>query len=67
MDEGRCKHCRNYIRKINFVLGPTWMHVNRDTSFPTQMNGGMWEFCKIQVAEPEENDESDDRSSLRQH
>lgn len=53
MTEKRCKHCKVIIRKVNFALGEKWMHVNPSSSFPTQMNGGMWEYCQTLVAEPE--------------
>ena len=49
-----CKHCKNEIRQVAFALGERWMHVSPNASFPTIQKGTMWEFCKLQIAEPEE-------------
>lgn len=49
----RCKNCKHPIRKINYALGEKWMHVDHRSSFPTEMNNGLWLFCRSAVAEPE--------------
>lgn len=55
MDEGfkRCKRCKHPIRIINYLLGPTWMHIDLRASFPTERKGTAWRYCKIHVAEPD--------------
>ena len=48
----RCLNCNQPIRLINYALGPKWMHVNPDASFPTAAKGTAWSHCRTQVATP---------------
>lgn len=41
-----CKHCGDPIRRINYALGPEWMHVVLDASFPTTGKGTAWKTCR---------------------
>lgn len=53
MDE-ECKNCEKLIRKIPFLGGEEWMHVNPHAGFPSTSKGTLWRYCKIQVAEPKD-------------
>jgi hypothetical protein len=55
MSYTRCKHCKDVIVEVNFMLGKEWMHVNPNASFPTQQKGTMWRYCQIEIAEPEDD------------
>lgn len=48
----RCLNCGDVIRRINYALGPQWMHVDPAASFPTERKGSAWRHCRRQVAEP---------------
>lgn len=53
MTDLQCRHCGDTIRKINFALGPEWMHVDPSASFPTTGKGTAWRTCRAQtVATP---------------
>ena len=49
-----CAKCGAPIRKINYALGPQWMHVNPSAGFPTVHKGSAWRYCKTAVATPAE-------------
>lgn len=53
--ENNCKNCFAPIRKIPFLLGEKWMHVDLNAGFPTTAKGTLWEYCKMTVAEPKDN------------
>lgn len=49
-----CRHCGVPVCQINYALGPAWMHVNPDASFPSSSKGTAWKTCRAEtVAEPE--------------
>lgn len=52
MAENICLHCMLPIREINFALGPKWMHIDPNASFPTEKKGTAWEYCRRTRAEP---------------
>lgn len=51
-DYDRCLNCNAVIRRINYSLGPKWMHINPDASFPTELKGTAWWHCHRTVATP---------------
>lgn len=48
----RCLHCNQQVRRINYALGPEWMHVEPGASFPTERKGTAWRYCRKSVATP---------------
>jgi hypothetical protein len=46
----RCRHCRVEVQRIDYVLGPSWMH----TPGGNRSAGVAYESCRLTVAEPEE-------------
>ena len=53
MADQTCRHCGDVIRRINYALGPEWMHVDPLASFPTTGKGSAWRACRATtVAEP---------------
>jgi len=48
--EDYCKHCGHRIVRINFALGPRWVHQPYGASF----NNGTFVYCQQTVAEPME-------------
>lgn len=49
-DITRCKHCRERIERINFSLGPKWMHW--PTPWGNYSMGEKYEYCHGSRAEP---------------
>lgn len=48
-----CRHCGHPIRLVNYALGPEWVHVDLDASFPTHAKGTAWTVCRANtVAAP---------------
>ena len=43
-----CKHCQQRIIEVNFAMGKRWMHQHEGAAF----QDGMYEYCKLSVAEP---------------
>lgn len=52
MSEERCLTCNEPIRHINYALGPEWVHVDPNASFPTAAKGTAWRYCRRTVAQP---------------
>lgn len=52
MSEETCLTCGERIRRINYALGPEWMHVDPSASFPTAAKGTAWRYCRRTVAQP---------------
>lgn len=49
----RCLNCNEPIRLINYALGPAWMHVDLNASFPSVNKGTAWRQCRARtMAEP---------------
>lgn len=54
MSEHHCRHCGHTVRLFNYALGPQWMHVDPNASFPTANKGTAWSHCRTAfVAEPD--------------
>lgn len=48
-----CIHCGGNIRRMNYSLGPEWMHVDPYASFPSTLKSTAWSQCKAKtVATP---------------
>lgn len=47
-DERKCKNCGRRIRKVNYLLGPKWMHIAPGDNFGSEY----WD-CRRTVAQPE--------------
>lgn len=63
MTDDRCLNCNGVIREINYAIGPRWMHVDPDASFPTEQKGTAWRHCRFLVAEPKPAASSDERGA----
>jgi len=47
-NESTCKNCGARVVRVNFALGPKWVHQPVEASFAD----GQHEFCYTTVAEP---------------
>lgn len=53
MTDLRCRHCGAPVQRFNYALGPQWMHVNPNASFPSIGKGTAWRKCRAEtVADP---------------
>lgn len=50
MAEQKCIHCGKPVRVINYAFGPRAMHVDPNSSFPTEQKGTAWLHCRLTVA-----------------
>lgn len=57
MDETACLYCQQRIVRINYALGPRWMHQRKGGSFQDDVH----EFCRLSRATPRSSDGSADR------
>lgn len=49
-----CLFCGQTVARINYAMGPEWMHIDPAASFPTQHKGTAWRYCRAQIATPKE-------------
>jgi len=51
-----CKHCGKRIVKVNYALGPTWVHQENGAAF----SDGIHDYCRTTTAEPLEEPNAGD-------